>query len=59
MSHFCSDHRETNVSLMMGDVIVYGSPAEARTRSRQMGSTITNICADFVYKMDTPQSTQI
>lgn len=56
MSHFCSDHRETNVSLMMGDLIVYGSLAEPRAGSKQMESTITNICADFVYKVDTPQS---
>ena len=45
--------------LMMGDLIVYGSLAEPRTGSKQMGNTIANICADFVYKVDTPQSIQI
>lgn len=60
MSHFCSDHlKGANVSLVMADLIVYGSLAEPRTESKQMGSSITNICADFVYKVDTPQSTQL
>lgn len=60
MSHFCCDHlKETNVSLMMDELIVYGSLAEPRTGSKQMGSSITNICADFVYEVDTPQSTQL
>lgn len=59
MPHFCSDHlKETNVSLMMGDLIVYGSLAEPRTGSRQMGSTITNICTDSVYQVDTPRASK-
>lgn len=60
MSHLCSDHlKETNVSLMMDDLIVYGSLAELRTGPKQMGSSITNICADFVYEVDTPQDIQL
>lgn len=60
MSHFCSDHlKETNVTLMMDDLIVYRGLAEPRTGSKQMGSSITNICADFVYEVDTPQGIQL